>query len=93
MAMIMRAYVWLVGATGPPQRPFLGEDVARREFGRAGKGQVFAHGVGRRRRCKPWTGQTARGIGDPVWDAAKSTLLRQIFSDRAYQGIKLDVAG
>ena len=28
-------------ATGAPQRPLLGENIARREFGRAGEGQVF----------------------------------------------------
>jgi len=29
-------------AARPSQRPFLGKDVARREFGRTAEGQIFA---------------------------------------------------
>src|SRR6266481_5958205 len=92
MAMIMSGlYLGWLRATGPPQRPFLGEDVARCEFGRACEGQVFAHGVRRRRRCEPWTGQTACRTGNPVWDPAEPTLLCQIFGDGADKRIKPDV--
>jgi hypothetical protein len=57
MAMIMLTLrIGWMGTAGAPQRAFLGEDVARREFAGAAEGQVFALGIWRRGRRKPWAG-------------------------------------
>src|SRR5450631_1745922 len=94
MAMIMSGLcLSRLRATGPSQRPFLGEDVARREFGRTGEGEILAHGGRRRCRRKPWAGQPARRVGSPGWNAAEPTLLSQIFGDGANQRIQPRIAG
>src|ERR1700676_3296537 len=80
-------------ATRPSQWLLLGEDIARGELAGACEGQILAHGIRWRCRRKPWTGQAARRIRNPVRDAPKPTLLRQIFRDRADQRVKPFVAG
>src|ERR1700676_1634734 len=88
--------LWLVGTTGPPQRPFLGEDVARREFGRAGKGQVFAHGVrpelarpiDKHRTRMPRAIEVTCRSADPRWYPTEPVLLGQIFGNCPNQCIE-----
>src|ERR1700710_308270 len=80
-------------AARPSQRPFFRENVARRKFGWATEAQELAHrvrGIGYR---KPWLIQAARRIAYPVRDTPQPTLFSQIFSHRADQSIKPDIAG
>ena len=80
-------------ATRPSQRPFFGENVARRELGGTAEAQKLPHGGRRIDHREPRLIQTARGIANPVRHASQPALLRQIFSHRADQGIKPDIAG
>ena len=72
----------------PSQRPFLGENVTRRELGRTGERQIFANGVGRRRCGKPWLCKPAARVTDPGGNPTEPALFGEIFGNRSDQSIE-----
>src|SRR5262245_17758611 len=75
------------------QRSLLGEDVARAEFGGAGKCQVFAHAVGIEGRNMPRAFEEAMLLEGPRRNARQLVVPRQILGDRAGKGIESSIAG